>query len=210
MSMDAKGVAKRQTTRHNSKPTVRSRDLDDCVVAPFVRTPRLSHPCSGTCHPRRKKSIHGVRIVRITNFRTGESYVKKRRRRFDEPGQARELTFSCYRRFQFLARDRTRQWFVEEMEAARREFPIDLWAYVIMPEHVHMLVYPREPGVKVGVVEGASRRKSLAGPSSSSRNTRRNGFPGSRSTKASASGAASGSRAAATIATWSSYRRCSR
>ena len=97
--------------------------------------------------------------MRITNFGTGESYVQKRRRRFDEPGQARELTFSCYRRFQFLARDRTRQWFVEEMEAARREFPIDLWAYVIMPEHVHMLVYPREPGVKVGVVEGRIKEK---------------------------------------------------
>src|SRR5207249_7227289 len=114
--------------------------------------PCPSHPYSGTCHPQRV--IDGARTVRITNLQTGKSYVQKRRRRFDEAGQARELTFSCYRRHRFLSRDRTRQWFVEEMEAARREFPIDLWAYVIMPEHVHLLVYPREPGVKVGMVEG--------------------------------------------------------
>ncbi len=57
-----------------------------------------------------------------------------------------------------MSRDRTRQWFIDEMEAARREFPIDLWAYVIMPEHVHLLVYPREK-VKVGMVEGRIKEK---------------------------------------------------
>ena len=65
---------------------------------------------------------------------TGKSFVQKRRVRYDEPGQARELTFSCYRRFQFLSRDRTRNWFVEALEEARKKWPFDLWAYGIMPE----------------------------------------------------------------------------
>jgi REP element-mobilizing transposase RayT len=47
---------------------------------------------------------------------------------------------------------------IDEMEAARREFPIDLWAYVIMPEHVHLLIYPREQ-VEVGILEGRIKEK---------------------------------------------------
>ena len=54
--------------------------------------------------------------MRITNPKTGKSYVQKRRVRYDEPGQARELTCSCYRRFQLLSRDRTRNWFGEALE----------------------------------------------------------------------------------------------
>ena len=92
--------------------------------------------------------------VRITDPKTGKSFVQKRRRRYDEPGQARELTFSCYRGYQFLSRDRTRQWFIDALDAARKKWPFDLWAYVIMPEHVHLLVYPREPGLMVGRIAG--------------------------------------------------------
>ena len=92
--------------------------------------------------------------MRIHNANTGKSYFRKLRKRIDEPGHARELTFSCYKRFQFLSRDRTRQWFVDAMIDARKRFPIDLWAYVIMPEHVHLLVYPREPKVEIGRIVG--------------------------------------------------------
>ena len=92
--------------------------------------------------------------MRITDPKTGKSCVRKRRRRYDEPGHARELTFSCYRRYRFLSRDRTRLWFIEALEAARHKWPFDLWAYVLMPEHVHLLISPRKPGLKVGTVVG--------------------------------------------------------
>lgn len=39
-------------------------------------------------------------------------------------------------------RDRTRQWFIEALDEARTKFAFQLWAYVLMPEHVHLLVYP--------------------------------------------------------------------
>ncbi len=61
---------------------------------------------------------------------------------FNEPGQPRELTFSCFRRFPFLERQRTRLWFAEALQAARAKTGYQLWAYVLMPEHVHLLVYP--------------------------------------------------------------------
>ena len=74
--------------------------------------------------------------MRVFDPKSGKSFLQKRRRRYDEPGHARELTFSCYRRFQFLSRDRTRQWFVDALEAARAKWAFDLWAYVLMPAHV--------------------------------------------------------------------------
>jgi putative transposase len=73
---------------------------------------------------------------------TGECHVEKRRRRYNEPNQPRELTFSCYRQYPFLSRDRTREWFIQALERARQEFGFQLWAYVIMREHVHLLVNP--------------------------------------------------------------------
>lgn len=87
--------------------------------------------------------------MRIVDSETGESSFRKRRRRYGEVGQARELTFSCYRGFRFLGRDRTRQWFVEALQAARHKWVVDLWAYVLMPEHVHLLVLPRREGEDV-------------------------------------------------------------
>jgi putative transposase len=83
--------------------------------------------------------------MRIVDPKTGREYVEKRRVRYDEPGQPRELTFSCYRQYAFLASDRTRGWFCEALEEARTRFGFQLWAYVLMPEHVHLLVYPGDP-----------------------------------------------------------------
>ena len=67
----------------------------------------------------------------------------KRCKRFDIPGDAHELTFSCFRQYKLLARDRTRQWLIDALDRARARHGFDIWAYVIMPEHVHLLVYPR-------------------------------------------------------------------
>jgi len=93
--------------------------------------------------------------MRIIDPRTGKSYVSKRRRRYDEVRAPHELTFSCFHHFPFLSRDRTRQWFVDALKAVRPKWPIDLWAWVIMPEHVHILVAPREDGVKIGRFAGS-------------------------------------------------------
>jgi REP element-mobilizing transposase RayT len=76
---------------------------------------------------------------------TGRTYYRKRRRRYNEAGEPRELTFCCFHGHAFLSRDRTREWFCDALEAARREFNVQLWAYVIMPEHVHLLVVPNAP-----------------------------------------------------------------
>jgi putative transposase len=66
-----------------------------------------------------------------------------RRRTFNTPGHAHELTFSCYERFQFLRSGRTCQWLADAINVARVKHQFDLWAYVFMPEHVHLIVFPR-------------------------------------------------------------------
>ena len=100
--------------------------------------------------------------MRIIDPVTGKSYFRKRRTRIEELGQARELTFSCYKRFPFLNSDRTRQWFIDALSEARKESPFDLWAYAIMPEHIHLLVYPRE-NIDVGRVVD-SMKEAVARP----------------------------------------------
>jgi putative transposase len=66
----------------------------------------------------------------------------QRPKAINAPKQAHELTFSCYRRFPFLSKDRACGWLVDSIENARRKLGYSLWGYVFMPDHVHLLVYP--------------------------------------------------------------------
>jgi putative transposase len=75
-----------------------------------------------------------------------------RRPAANEPGHAHELTFSCYRGFPLLGRERTCQWLAEAIDAARREFDFSLWAYVFMPEHVHILLCPKQPVYNIAAI----------------------------------------------------------
>ncbi|MBT4867484.1 MAG: hypothetical protein HON53_20460 [Planctomycetaceae bacterium] len=84
---------------------------------------------------------------------------KPHRRNFNDPGHAHELTFTCYRGFRFLTRDRSRRWLANAIAAARETWRFDLWAYVIMPEHVHMVVHPREAEYDISAI-----RKAIKAP----------------------------------------------
>lgn len=77
---------------------------------------------------------------------------RRHRRNYNDPGHAHELTFSCYRRFDFLSRDRTCQWLVESIEAARQRLDFDVWAWVFMPDHVHIIVRPRQPTYDIAAI----------------------------------------------------------
>ncbi len=90
----------------------------------------------------------------ITDPKTGRRVARKRRHRFDGENTPRELTFSCYRGYPFLARNRTRQWLIDSLDEARQTHSFDLWAWVIMPEHVHLIVNPRIPDTRVGAFLG--------------------------------------------------------
>ncbi len=69
---------------------------------------------------------------------------RKRKKTYNVPGNAHCLTFSCQRRLHLLNNDRARQWLLEAADRARRRHNVAIWAYVLMPEHSHFLVMPRE------------------------------------------------------------------
>jgi putative transposase len=85
----------------------------------------------------------------------------KRRHRVNVngPGHGHALTFSCYHRFPFLKAERVCQWLAEAIDAARVELDFAVWAYVFMPDHVHLIVYPHH-----AVYDMAAIRRAIKGP----------------------------------------------
>ena len=79
------------------------------------------------------------------------------RRRYEGFGHARYLTFSCFRNQPFLSRDRAATWLAEALRTAREKELFDLWAWVAMPTHVHVLLLPSE-GVTVGRILSAIKQ----------------------------------------------------
>jgi len=73
-------------------------------------------------------------------------------KRFNDPGHAHSLTFSCFHRQPFLSRDRSRHWFLESVGRAKEMHHFDLWAYVVMPEHVHLLIWPRDDDYSISEI----------------------------------------------------------
>ncbi len=75
---------------------------------------------------------------------------QRRLKRYEDALHARYLTFSCFKRQPFLTSDRARLWMCDAMTAACEKHAFVLVAWVLMPEHVHLLVVPRSAGQQVG------------------------------------------------------------
>ena len=71
--------------------------------------------------------------------------IRKKCQRYNHPGDAHALTFSCFQRQPFLSKERSQNWMIEAIDRARERYRVHVWAYVIMPEHVHLLIWPAEP-----------------------------------------------------------------
>jgi REP-associated tyrosine transposase len=69
----------------------------------------------------------------------------KKLKRYERPNQLRFLTFSCYNRLALFGNDAIKDAFVNQIETARERTGFCLIAWVIMPEHVHMIVWPSLP-----------------------------------------------------------------
>jgi putative transposase len=95
-----------------------------------------------------------VTALRDHAGRTGAVLVSRRKtcRHYNDPGHAHALTFSCYRRQPFLSKDGSRRWLVEAIDRARVRHRFHLWAYVIMPEHAHLLLWPTEPAYDISEI----------------------------------------------------------
>jgi putative transposase len=67
---------------------------------------------------------------------------RKRVKHFYDPGHCHELTFSAYRRQPLLTNDLWRTMLCQSIGRATKRHHYRIIAFVLMPEHVHLLVYP--------------------------------------------------------------------
>jgi len=68
---------------------------------------------------------------------------RKTRRRYDIPGHLRFLTFSCYQQLPLFKNDAIKDVFVRRLAVVREQQSVGVIAWVIMPEHVHLLIQPK-------------------------------------------------------------------
>ena len=68
-------------------------------------------------------------------------------KRFQQSRQSHFVTFTCYHRNPNFDSAAVYDRFVEALEGTRRRFALCVYGYVVMPEHVHLLVSEPEHGL---------------------------------------------------------------
>ena len=93
--------------------------------------------------------------------------MPSRLKRFHESGQSHFVTFSCYRRRPLLIANGVKRTFETALERVRLSFKFSVYGYVIMPEHVHLLVSEPERETLADAIkslkQGVSRRLMRSG-----------------------------------------------
>jgi len=79
---------------------------------------------------------------------------------FQQSRQLHFLTFSCYRRRPNLSTAQNRACFESALERVRQSYGLCVYAYVVMPEHVHLLLNEPERGHLAQVLQ--SLKQSVA------------------------------------------------
>jgi putative transposase len=86
-------------------------------------------------------------------------------KRFQQTREAHFLTFSCYRRRPNFDNDRAPAEFVWALERVRQEYGLCVYAYVVMPEHVHLLTNEPQRNTLAQAIkslkQGVARRLAL-------------------------------------------------
>ena len=80
--------------------------------------------------------------------------------RFQETGELHFLTFSCFRHRPVLGSADARDRFLEILEETRGKYGFHVLGYVVMPEHVHLLVTEPERSGLASVVQVVKQRFS--------------------------------------------------
>src|SRR5690349_21285076 len=60
--------------------------------------------------------------------------------RYQQSGQSHFVTFCCYHRRPLFTTDENRRVFENALERVRRKFSLRVYGYVVMLEHIHLLV----------------------------------------------------------------------
>jgi putative transposase len=71
--------------------------------------------------------------------------------RYEHTGSFHFLTFSCYHRLPYLSAE-ARDLFEDALERVRQRYRFAVAGYVVMPEHVHLLIGEPQKGTVSGVI----------------------------------------------------------
>ncbi|MCE9552687.1 MAG: transposase [Planctomycetes bacterium] len=83
---------------------------------------------------------------------------RKRIKHYEDPSHCRELTFSCYQRLPLLTNDSWREELSHAIDRAGERHRWRLAAFVFMPEHVHLLLFPLQNAAKIDLLLKAIKR----------------------------------------------------
>lgn len=86
--------------------------------------------------------------------------MPKNLKRYFGRGDLHFLTFSCYRRLPELGTAQTRNEFLHALDEVRTKYGFALVGYVVMPEHVHLLMSEPKNGTPSTVVHSLKLRVS--------------------------------------------------
>ena len=84
------------------------------------------------------------------------------RRIFDQNGHAHFVTFSCYRRRKLLDDDRAKGIVVHYLNEQLRNQSGRCMGFVIMPDHVHVMIHFEKPGTLSVFIGQWKRRSSIS------------------------------------------------
>jgi len=100
----------------------------------------------GTCVRRYTQEIH-------------EPGIMPKLRHIEGTGTARFITLTFYRRHRYLPDPVSRQAVLNELSRLRLQHKVKILGYVIMPEHVHLVLDPPE-SAELGILLGRTKARS--------------------------------------------------
>jgi putative transposase len=82
-------------------------------------------------------------------------------KRFHHSGQSHFVTFTCYRRRSHLKAPKVCAAFVAALERARLRYQFRVYGFVVMPEHVHLLISEPERGTVATAIQSLKISSSM-------------------------------------------------
>jgi putative transposase len=86
--------------------------------------------------------------------------------RYQQTGYSHFVTFTCYHRIRRLQDETTRDLLVAAIEQARKHYDFCVYGFVIMPEHIHLLMSEPKRGLVANAIQSlkiASAKRSRSG-----------------------------------------------
>ena len=111
-------------------------------MRPFSRFSRRGLPPRwlGSLLPILSSPLHGAAVTVSAGLRRYAGAMRRNLTRYYGAGDLHFITCSCYGRQPLLGTPRRRDLFLRVLEQVRKRYEFVVVGYVVMPEHVHLLI----------------------------------------------------------------------